>query len=1227
MNNLIKKGKKIFAGSVVLTTIVWSVGILGMPLGVSAAASGDLIKITCTGSNTEVCTAVYYLGANGKRYVFPNEKSYKTWYADFSTVKSISQTEMESYTIGGNVTYKPGVKMVKITTDPKVYAVAANGTLKWVKTEALATTLYGATWNKQIDDVPDAFFVNYTVGTEIAAATDYDKTAQTTNATSINADKGLSVAAGSTLTVALAADTPASGIVAGNAARAPFTKVNLTAAADGDIKIDSMVVQRTGTAARDGAFSELILLDGATQAQIDNGKTLNSSHQVTFTEDITVPAGTTKSLILAANMLSSLASYAGEVPSLSLVSVTLSGSATVVGTLPITGNYQTLNGTVTIGTATIANGSNNPSASTQKIGVTNFVLSGIKMTAGSAEALNIEQIKWNQSQTASDSDVESLELIVDSAVVATVANPSDKDVLFDLRSSPISIDKGKSKQIDIRGDIVDGSARTIRFDIKKNTDIVVKGVTYGYYITPSYTNTTEPYWNSAGITTIARGTIKVTPTGGVANANVAEDSKQVVLGKFDFEAKGEDVSVSRLGMQVKVDQLADGSASTTDITNVSLYDENGVIIAGPLDPTEKYYESGEIFYGTATTTDTFTVAVGTHTYTIKGDLSADFAAGDTIRMQITPYPNITAKGVTTGESLASTDITPATVQTSATYTVKTAALAISVSTLPVAQTVVAGTKDFVFANYLLDAADSGEDVKITQVIAKMTTSTALPNDFSNWKLYDGTTELAVSTDPDPTGTTAGAASSTFTLVTPLIVTKGTTKTLTVKATISASATSGSLYVGMTAPTQITATGKDSGTDATVTLSAANGQTMTLAQTGTLQITKASTSPDAGLLPSETTGITVGAFRLAASYEDVNVEKIYLSATSTRNRDASLVDTAYDQMNTVYLYNGSTLMATVNPTTTESGAQRTVLIDVTNTPIVVPKDGVIDLTVKVDTAGVRRDISAKGFPGQGFIFSINAAGDITAKGKQSGATVSSVTATGATFNAMTVWKSVPTLTLNDQMSSGIASGSGKLTGNLSVADVYKFQVTADSKGDIGLYSVSFLVSTTSATVTKLYLHDGSNYVSATTVAAIIMSDAAASDETVFRMQFTSDGLAPGATNGTPYTVSAGTTKSFTLKVDVTCGTAGQDCTGTSGNGSIKFQFLGDNGFPGTYPDSASSLQSDIWLNSFIWTDFSTAGPLGTSSSTVTSSEEWTNGYRVTTASGKLSPTSTAVSWSK
>ena len=131
MNNAIKKA---FTASVVATTIAWSIGLSAIPFAAKAApASGSLVKASLP--------AVYYVGADAKRYVFPNEKTFKTWFSDFSGVQTITDAELAALPIGGNVTYKPGVRMVKITTDPKVYAVDASGTLRWVSTEAAAVAL------------------------------------------------------------------------------------------------------------------------------------------------------------------------------------------------------------------------------------------------------------------------------------------------------------------------------------------------------------------------------------------------------------------------------------------------------------------------------------------------------------------------------------------------------------------------------------------------------------------------------------------------------------------------------------------------------------------------------------------------------------------------------------------------------------------------------------------------------------------------------------------------------------------------------------------------------------------------------------------------------------------------------------------------------------------------------------------------------------------------------
>jgi plastocyanin len=146
--------------------------------------SGDLIR-------GESFSAVYYVGEDGFRYVFPNDKAYFTWYTNFDDVVVITDAQLADIQIGGNITYKPGVKMVKINTDPKTYAVDAGGTLRHVSSEAVAIALYGSAWNTQIDDIADGFFSNYTIGDAILSAADFTPSSVTAGVADINADKDL----------------------------------------------------------------------------------------------------------------------------------------------------------------------------------------------------------------------------------------------------------------------------------------------------------------------------------------------------------------------------------------------------------------------------------------------------------------------------------------------------------------------------------------------------------------------------------------------------------------------------------------------------------------------------------------------------------------------------------------------------------------------------------------------------------------------------------------------------------------------------------------------------------------------------------------------------------------------------------------------------------------------------------------------------------------------------
>jgi hypothetical protein len=128
----------------------------------AACVSGSLIKAASS-------TAVYYCGGDGKRYVFPNDRIYFSWYTDFKKVTTISNDQLASVSLGGLVTYRPGIKMVKIESLPNVYAVSRGGVLRWVKTPEIAVSIYGANWAKNVDDVSDAFFGSYMIGEPIAA--------------------------------------------------------------------------------------------------------------------------------------------------------------------------------------------------------------------------------------------------------------------------------------------------------------------------------------------------------------------------------------------------------------------------------------------------------------------------------------------------------------------------------------------------------------------------------------------------------------------------------------------------------------------------------------------------------------------------------------------------------------------------------------------------------------------------------------------------------------------------------------------------------------------------------------------------------------------------------------------------------------------------------------------------------------------------------------------------
>jgi hypothetical protein len=375
-----KRFKKIFTSAVMFMTVVVMSGLTAPATSAATAQAGDLIK-------KDGLSAVYYLGEDGKRYVFPNESTYKSWYSDFSSVITVSSDELAIYPLGANVVVRPGTKLVKITTDPKVYAVEENGTLRWVQTEEDAIALYGDNWSSRVIDVADSFFTNYTIGEPLTSdevpqgslvqkegesevyyfdGSDYrmieDEVAflanrfQFENVLTINdftpsgttitgseasisktsqtgAATGWQPGQGTGVTVALNSTTPASQSVPQTVGRVPFAKVNVTASTDGETHLESITVKRTGLTTNPEGIKVWAEKDGA---EVSSKRSLSSDEALlTFASNIVIPAGETIVLDILAELDDVTGNGALGIASASAVSA---AGATVSGSFPITGN-------------------------------------------------------------------------------------------------------------------------------------------------------------------------------------------------------------------------------------------------------------------------------------------------------------------------------------------------------------------------------------------------------------------------------------------------------------------------------------------------------------------------------------------------------------------------------------------------------------------------------------------------------------------------------------------------------------------------------------------------------------------------------------------------------------------------------------------------------------------------------------------------------------------------
>ncbi len=1006
----------------------------------------------------------------------------------------------------------------------------------------------------------------------------------------------------------MAGSQPANTLVPANAASVAFTTFTITNNSASAVTVNSVTVERTGLA-QDSVFSGVILMDSG--MRLGNTKTLNSNHQATLDANVTIQPGQSKTLTIAGD-IGALTSQSGQVASLSVVAVNTNG--TVSGSLPIVGASHTTNNTLTIGSLTVRQGPSDPdnASLSKEIGTTNYVVASLNASAGSTEAVWLRSIRWNQSGSAAQSDISNVRTTIDGVDYPGTIDASGKYYSVVFPGNGLKIDKGFTKEILVKVNISGGSNRTINFDIYKAADIYAVGDVYGYGIaadadanTASASTDASEFITSDGTASGTSGTpffsgTKVTITGGsvtsfsraseVPTQNIAENTANQPLGGFAMDVNGEGISVQQMIFMLTASASAGGDGS--DIDSVTLVDENGAVVAGPVDAVQVGGTNSKVTF-----TDTVTFPTGRHIFTIKGKLGTDFNNGDSIQASTTPssdWSNIT--GQSTGDTISLSSLSSAV--TGNTMTLRTGLVALSVSGTPAAQNVVAGITNATFSNIIFDATNSGEDVKFTSIKLYYDENNSLDADPTNCHIWDGATRLTSSAvNPNTDG------DDTYTLDTNLVVTKGTSKTVAVKCDLSGSATTGDFDFGInfdtTAIATFTGVGASSGTTITPSTPSAaitGGNSMTVSSGGALTVSEDSSSPSYKVAAGGTTGVTIGVLRFNGTNEDMRLDRVGLTMSN-----AAATSTPSD-LTQVTLWDGATQVGSA----VFSGSNRYATSTLTSTNVIVPANGFKQLTVKADLSQI-----GTGQAGESGVLiqvdydggsSVSAGGCSTrAYGQSSGSQICSTTAADTSFDGVRMFRAYPTVAQLALPSTALTAGT--------VKDLTRFSVTASNNGlGIGLSEITLSVATSS----------GSNVSGSTTVENF---DIYAYTDSSFSSPVSgfTDGLVYDGTDGIGVSGTSGEGSIETELTSVLQIAAGQtvyfkvvaDITFTNGTGAfvgnVTTKLLGDAAFPAdeaTLMTTETDADADATNDDFIWSPNST-----TTSANAGANADWTNGYGV------------------
>lgn len=766
----------------------------------------------------------------------------------------------------------------------KTWYVAAGNALREV-------TAAGMTANRFKSAFVHAVSAAALAGTSVSASLIDSLDASLSNRTQDGAIAPGPVVVGGTVNVSLAADNPAAANLADGSAYNSVLKLNLSAGSA--TNVTGITLTRTGLVANSN-ITGVSVWDAQGNRHGDVMTSLTSDNKVTVSfgsNPIMVAAGGSESLTVKVNIAaganSGLVGFSVTAATDVITNGTVGGSFPVVGNQMaiIDGNASLASTTITgqsvggaIGSANIATAGNLSIGDVQKE-VAKFRFAE---TSGN-EDIQISRLTFYIAGTVQDNDLANWSVYApDGTKLGNGGTMSNRYVTVPFTTA-YTVPKSTNRDLTVKVDVVNGSTRNFNVHIQSDYDVMVKGVSTGFYILPGgFTDTTS----TSGWFGMGSGSLTVNKSVSSPSLSVSAGAQGVVLAKFDVKAVGENMELRKMGLGVVRANVLPLMALTGNVIVRDAAD--GTVYLTVAASTASLYTTG----AQNNLSNYIQLTAGqTKTLEVVGSIDSTATSGRNYQVAI---GNFYAKRAST---LDFADNLPSSVNTSTAanqLSVNGTSLTCYKDTAMGSVTRAAGSTQVV-GQYICTAGSS-EDVRLSNLtVAFGLTTGAASAMFQNMSLWQGATQLG--------STISTVASSSNSYNFDVTVAKNQTVTLQLKALV----VSGSSGIVTSSVSSYNFNGKDSGTSGTGAL--VSGQQVTVGA-GNLYVTAVSDGTTLSRVygPGQT-GVQLGKWKFTAANDDLTLSKLTL--TSYYALAAQGAATTLGTFGGFTLYDGATPLATAN----------------------------------------------------------------------------------------------------------------------------------------------------------------------------------------------------------------------------------------------------------------------------------------------------------------------------